>query len=100
MHVNSKSSNLYVFDKTFSEDNAFFLSSPFHFIKSIFHANCFRSFLDLFLPDKGFVPLSLVSQSFDRHAIFQFNIIQSYFCPAKHFVLARQLEMGLSGGLS
>ena len=39
-------------------------------------------------------------QSFDRHAVFQFNIIQSYFCPAKHFVLARQLEMGLSGGES
>ena len=51
VHVNSKSSNLYVFDKAFSEDNAFFLSSPFHFIKSIFHANCFWSFLDLFLPD-------------------------------------------------
>ena len=87
MHVNSKSSNLYVSDKAFSdEDNAFFLSSPFHFIKSIFHANCFWSFV--------------VSQSFDRHAVFQFNIIRSYFCPAKHFVLARQLEMGLSGGES
>ena len=86
MHVNSKSSNLYVFDKAFSVDNAFFLSSQFHFIKSIFHANCFWSFV--------------VPQSFDRHAVFQFNIIQSYFCPAKHFVLARQLEMGLSGGES
>lgn len=42
VHVNSKSSNLYVFDKAFTVDNAFFLSSPFHFIKSIFHANCFR----------------------------------------------------------
>ena len=86
MHANSKSFNLYVFDKAFSVDTAFFLSSPFHFIKSIFHANCFWSFV--------------VSQSFDRHAVFQFNIIQSYFCPAKHFVLARQLEMGLSGGES
>ena len=51
VHVNSKSSNLYVFDKAFSEDNAFFLSSPFHFIKSIFLANFFWSFLDLFLAD-------------------------------------------------